>query len=102
MRRKLVTRGILLVLTGVSLYLLAPSLIETFSSWRSLAEISPLWLGDHGRVRSRELRRALGAATHRDRDVELVRDRNIAAARTPSAGSCLEEPQPPAPCNTDC
>jgi len=45
MRRKLITRGLLLVLTGVSLYLLAPSLIETFSSWRSLAEISPLWLG---------------------------------------------------------
>jgi putative heme transporter len=44
-RRKLIIRGLLMLLTGVSLYLLAPSLIETFSSWRSLAEISPLWLG---------------------------------------------------------
>jgi uncharacterized protein (TIRG00374 family) len=44
-RRKLIVRGLLLLLTGVSLYLLAPSLIETFSSWRSLTEISPLWLG---------------------------------------------------------
>jgi uncharacterized protein (TIRG00374 family) len=44
-RRKLIVRGLLLLLTGVSLYLLAPSLIETFSSWRSLTEVSPLWLG---------------------------------------------------------
>jgi uncharacterized protein (TIRG00374 family) len=37
-------RAILLVLTGVSLYLVAPSLIEVFSSAPSLRRIRPGWL----------------------------------------------------------
>jgi putative heme transporter len=44
-RRKLIVRGLLLLATGVSLYLLAPGLIEVFSSWRSVTQLSPLWLG---------------------------------------------------------
>ena len=36
-------RVFLLALTGVSIYLLLPSLIETFSSWRSLSKLDPLW-----------------------------------------------------------
>jgi uncharacterized protein (TIRG00374 family) len=38
-----VRRGLLLALTGVSLYLLAPSLVEIFSSAPQLAKIKPLW-----------------------------------------------------------
>lgn len=39
----LVRRGLLLALAGVSLYLLAPTLIEVFSSAPQLTEIRPLW-----------------------------------------------------------
>jgi len=42
-KRRIVIRAALLLLTGVSLYLLAPSLIETFSSWPQLREIDPWW-----------------------------------------------------------
>jgi uncharacterized protein (TIRG00374 family) len=43
-RRKLVLRGALLLLTGVSLYLLAPQIVDVFSSWRSLNQLSPAWV----------------------------------------------------------
>jgi len=33
-----------LLITGVSLYLVAPSLIETLGSWDQLASIDPLWI----------------------------------------------------------
>jgi uncharacterized protein (TIRG00374 family) len=33
-----------LVVTGVSLYLVAPSLIDVFGSWQDLDELAPLWL----------------------------------------------------------
>jgi uncharacterized protein (TIRG00374 family) len=42
-RRKIVTRALLLLATGVSIYLLLPSLVEVFSSWRSLGNLAPLW-----------------------------------------------------------
>lgn len=42
-RRRLGKRAALLVLTGVSLYLLLPSLLEVFSSWRSLAQLDAAW-----------------------------------------------------------
>jgi uncharacterized protein (TIRG00374 family) len=45
LHRKLVTRGLLLVVTAVSLYLLFPSLLEVFSSWQRLLDLSPLWVG---------------------------------------------------------
>jgi hypothetical protein len=32
-----------LLVTAVSLYLLAPSLLDVFTSWRSLADLSPAW-----------------------------------------------------------
>lgn len=38
-------RGVLLLVTGVSLYLLLPSLISVFSSWRSLAHLNWYWAG---------------------------------------------------------
>jgi uncharacterized protein (TIRG00374 family) len=34
----------MLLATGVSLYLLAPTLLELFSSWPALKELQPLWL----------------------------------------------------------
>jgi hypothetical protein len=43
-RRKIVLRGLLLLVTGLSLYLLAPQIVDVFSSWRSLAELSPAWV----------------------------------------------------------
>lgn len=36
-------RGVLLAATFVSLYLLLPSLVEVFSSWRSLTTLDPWW-----------------------------------------------------------
>ena len=38
-------RGLLLLVTAVSLYLLLPSLISVFSSWRSLAHLNWYWAG---------------------------------------------------------
>ena len=36
-------RGLLLLVTAVSLYLLAPALLEVFGAFDELDEISPLW-----------------------------------------------------------
>ena len=38
-------RGLLLLVTAVSLYLLLPNLISVFSSWRSLAHLNWYWAG---------------------------------------------------------
>ena len=42
--RQLVLRAGLLLLAGVSLYLLLPSLVDVFSSWPELRNLEPLWL----------------------------------------------------------
>ena len=42
--RKIVVRVLLLGVTGVSLYLLAPSLLEVFSSWTQLRTLNPYWI----------------------------------------------------------
>ena len=42
-RRKIVVRVALLAAAGVSIYLLAPSLLEIFSSWSKLREANPWW-----------------------------------------------------------
>ena len=39
----LVKRGLLLAITGISLYLLAPALLEVFGAFDELDDISPLW-----------------------------------------------------------
>jgi uncharacterized protein (TIRG00374 family) len=44
-KRLIVTRGLMLLVTGVSLYLLAPSLLQTFSSWPELRGVDPVWFG---------------------------------------------------------
>lgn len=44
MAKKLGFRVALLLATGVSLYLLLPSLLEVLSSWPQLFELDPLWL----------------------------------------------------------
>ena len=44
-RRRIVERTIVLLVAGVSLYLLMPSLLATFSSWPELRGIDPVWLG---------------------------------------------------------
>ena len=41
--RRWAFRGVLLLVTFVSLYLLLPSLVEVFSSWRSLTKLNPWW-----------------------------------------------------------
>jgi uncharacterized protein (TIRG00374 family) len=38
-----VRRGVLLAVTGISLYLLAPALLEVFGAWRRLDDVNPLW-----------------------------------------------------------
>jgi uncharacterized protein (TIRG00374 family) len=45
LKRRIVIRVLLLLLAGISLYLLAPSLLEIFSSWPELRGLDPLWLG---------------------------------------------------------
>ncbi|MFN8185493.1 MAG: lysylphosphatidylglycerol synthase transmembrane domain-containing protein [Gaiellales bacterium] len=45
MRRKVITRSLLLLVTAVSLYLLAPSLIDVFSSADELDRLDPMWFG---------------------------------------------------------
>jgi uncharacterized protein (TIRG00374 family) len=42
--RKIIVRVFLLLVTAVSLYLLFPSLLEVFSSWRQLLDLSPYWV----------------------------------------------------------
>lgn len=44
-RRRIVERSIVLVVAGVSLYLLAPSVLDTFSSWPELRGMDPVWFG---------------------------------------------------------
>ncbi len=44
-RRQIVTRVGLLLVAGVSLYLLLPQVLDVFSSWPQLRGIDPLWLG---------------------------------------------------------
>ena len=39
----LTRRGLLLAVTAVSLYLLAPALLEVFGAFDELDEINPLW-----------------------------------------------------------
>jgi len=41
---RVIFRVLLLLATAVSLYLLFPSLVEVFTQWRSLGELSPWWL----------------------------------------------------------
>jgi uncharacterized protein (TIRG00374 family) len=43
-RWRIVRSAVWLALTGVSLYLVAPSVLEVLGSWRNLERISPLWL----------------------------------------------------------
>lgn len=42
-RRRIIERVALLVVTAVTLYLLFPSLVRVFGSWRELEDIQPLW-----------------------------------------------------------
>jgi uncharacterized protein (TIRG00374 family) len=44
-RRRLVRTVFWLVVTAVSLYLVAPSLVEVLGSWEDLDDLSPVWLG---------------------------------------------------------
>jgi uncharacterized protein (TIRG00374 family) len=43
--RRYAQSGVLLAVTGVSLYLLLPSLVGVFSSWRSLSHLNWYWTG---------------------------------------------------------
>jgi uncharacterized protein (TIRG00374 family) len=43
-RRRLVRTALWLAVTGVSLYLVAPSLVDTLGSWEDLDRLSPAWL----------------------------------------------------------
>jgi hypothetical protein len=42
--RKAATRAVFLLVSGVSLYLLLPSVLELFTSWQELFELQPLWV----------------------------------------------------------
>jgi hypothetical protein len=41
---RIISRVLLLLATAVSLYLLFPSLVDTFTQWRSLGDLSPWWI----------------------------------------------------------
>src|SRR6185295_8241537 len=42
--QRIATRSVLLLITAISLYLLLPSLIAVFGSWRDLFDLEPLWV----------------------------------------------------------
>ena len=42
--KKPAARALGLVVTGVSLYVLAPSMVAVFASWRSVVDLNPAWL----------------------------------------------------------
>jgi uncharacterized membrane protein YbhN (UPF0104 family) len=42
--KSIATRAVLLLVTGVSLYLLLPSLVAVFGSWESLLDLRPQWV----------------------------------------------------------
>ena len=42
--QRVATRAVLLLLTGISLYLLLPSLVAVFGEWRALLELEPAWI----------------------------------------------------------
>jgi uncharacterized membrane protein YbhN (UPF0104 family) len=42
--KQIVTRSLLLLVTGVSLYLLLPSLVAVFGAWESLLDLKPQWV----------------------------------------------------------
>ena len=44
-RRRLVRSAFWLAVTGVSLYLVAPSLVDVLGSWEDLDRLAPAWLG---------------------------------------------------------
>lgn len=43
-RRRLITTGVWLFITGISLYLVAPSLLDTLGSWRDVQRFQWTWL----------------------------------------------------------
>jgi uncharacterized protein (TIRG00374 family) len=43
-RRHLIRTAFWLGVTGISLYLVTPTLLETLSSWRDVSELTPAWL----------------------------------------------------------
>ncbi|MDO8213252.1 lysylphosphatidylglycerol synthase transmembrane domain-containing protein [Conexibacter sp. CPCC 206217] len=43
-RRRLMQTGAWLAVTGISLYLVAPSLLDTLGSWRDVRRFQPVWL----------------------------------------------------------
>jgi uncharacterized protein (TIRG00374 family) len=43
-RSVLIKRAVALIVTGLCLYLVAPSLAEVFSSWPDIAKLDPVWL----------------------------------------------------------
>jgi len=43
-KRRYLSRGMGLLITAVSLYLIAPEVLEVFSSWEQLSELEPGWL----------------------------------------------------------
>jgi uncharacterized protein (TIRG00374 family) len=42
--RKALNRAVFLLLTGVSLYFVGPSVLEVFSSWDQVSQLSPAWV----------------------------------------------------------
>src|SRR5690606_2086486 len=43
-RRRIIGRTVLITVTGISLYVFAPSLVEVYSSWDEVVHLQPLWL----------------------------------------------------------
>ena len=95
----LAKRGLLLAITGVSLYLLAPALLEVFGAFDELDDISPLWfvamivlqIGSYacmwGIQKIAVRARALGAGDHLAARAERLRARR-AGRRGGSRARC--------------
>ena len=62
-RKKLVRTVFWLAVTGISLYLVAPSLLDTLGSWDDLDRLSPAWLGRDVRAPGRRRWPACGRSS---------------------------------------
>ena len=70
-----------LAVTGVSLYLVAPSIVEVLGSWSDLDTLAPAWLAGDGGAPSGGAGLPVGAATPRDARPIVARGDRVAARR---------------------
>ena len=101
--RRLLTRGGGLLVTGIALYVVAPSLLALLDAVPSLGDVGPVWFFVVVGRRARQLRVAVGAAADRVAHQGLVRRRGVAAGgQRGEPGACPAARRPAAWCRAGC